>query len=304
MPHEVKLILGSSCKNGPPIFTLRCRYWRAIHAEVNTHRGLNKNAGSSRAVPVAKMLDMVRNDTAGPTHWGKNQKGMQAEVENNEPLLIPGPLREAFETFVRKEKPEGGQFGNMFMSREVGWRFSAWLAAEMSEAFSDAGYHKQVANRITEPYQWINVVLTGTLDMWEHFWRLRDHKDAMPEFQAVAHDTKLLIQGCKPQELRLGQWHVPFIRPNEDLLPLEVKLKLSAARCAHTSFETVDGFDMTLDKAEEIFGKLMGGDPQHASPTEHQAVVGGLSKQVKAYRSPLSEPWIQYRKLIENGCEV
>ena len=83
--QEVKLILASSAKtivgDAAPIITLRLRYWRAIHAELLTHRALNKNSGSSRAIPVQKMLDMVVNDTAGPQHWGQNQKGMQAEQE-------------------------------------------------------------------------------------------------------------------------------------------------------------------------------------------------------------------------------
>ena len=42
------------------------------------------------------------------------------------------------------------------------------------------------------------------------------------------------------------------------------KTKLSTARCASTSYKTVDGFDMTLERAEEIFAKLVSSDPIHA----------------------------------------
>jgi hypothetical protein len=302
---EVKVILGSRPANGgPTIWTMRCRYWRAIHAELLTHRDLNRNSGSSRAIPGAKMLDMVRNDTAGPDHWGANQKGMQAGEECNELVIIKPELWHAAKSFFESQgmSPAEAMAHSeppVAMKREVAWKFSAWLAAAMSESFFDAGYHKQVSNRITEPYQWMNVVVTAT--NWQNFYKLRRHKDAQPEFKDLADAIFEAQANYEPQVLRLGDWHLPWIKPDEALLPLATKLSLSTARCAHTSYQTVDGQQMTLDKATEVFRSLLGGDPIHASPAEHQAKYGGEHSYTEGFRSNLKAPWLQHRKFIEQG---
>lgn len=298
--HKVELILSSEAE-GVRIHTFRLRYWRAIHSEVMTHRVLSRNASSSRAIPVDKMLTNVIKSPAGPSHWGMNEKGMQAHAEIDSPICIEDHLSPAFHRFWREF------YGNMMIPfvvdevivcpREIAWRFSAWLAASMSRAFSDAGYHKQVANRITEPYQYINVVVTST--EWENLFKLRRHVDAMPEFRNLAEDMWEAITCSNPQHLESGDWHIPFIKPQEDLLPVEVKLKLSTARCASVSYQTVEGTDMGFDAANRIYDKLVGSDPIHASPTEHQARVVN-SYWPDNWKSNFRHPWIQYRKFIEN----
>lgn len=305
MSQEVKLILASVA-DGVPIYTIRARYWRAIHAEVMTHRAFNRNAGSSRAIPVKRMLDMVVNDTAGPVHWGQNQAGMQAEKENDSRVIIPKHLWQAFAEWVDvssdgiccvQDFQSAPDSDVVDPSREAAWAFSAWLAAQMSGAFSDAGYHKQIANRPTEPYQWITTVITATA--WQNFFDLRAHPGAMPEFRMLAEEIRDVIAAAKPQYLQLGDWHIPYILPAEDLLPLEVKLKLSTARCASTSYQTVEGDPMTLDKAEGVYAKLLS-SPLHASPFEHQACNGGFASLKPRWASSLRAPWVQHRKYIEN----
>ncbi len=49
-----------------------------------THRQFSRNAASSRAIPVEKMIKMILDEPAEPIHWGKNQKGMQAKEELSE----------------------------------------------------------------------------------------------------------------------------------------------------------------------------------------------------------------------------
>lgn len=310
MGCQVEMILASVAR-GVPIYTLRLRYWRAIHAETLTHRSHNRCSASSRAIPVKKMLDMVRNDTAGPIHWGKNESGMQASEENNELVQIPEHLNGAFMVWAQSTGNNelttlcqtglvGGAMG-FRAQREHAWKFSAWLAASMSEAFSSAGYHKQITNRLTEPFQYITVILTAT--EWDNYFKLRCHKDAMPEFRELAEKIREEIRICRPQELERGDWHLPFVMPEEHFYPLEVKLKLSSARCGSASYKTVEGFDMTLNDAERIFQRFMGGDVLHASPTEHQAQVGHPWND-KDFLSPLRLPWRQYRKFIEHNIPI
>jgi hypothetical protein len=46
-----------------------------------THRVFSRNAGSSRAIPVKKLIEDVLTDPFIPIFWGSNQKGMQAGEE-------------------------------------------------------------------------------------------------------------------------------------------------------------------------------------------------------------------------------
>lgn len=302
MTFEVELLL-SSVANGVELHTFRLKYWRAIHSEVMTHRDFSRNAGSSRAIPVEKMLKQIRENPAGPSHWGKNEKGMQANYENNAFVIIPMNLIGSFEEYcieTRSETIDSFKELRRNCPRELAWQFAAWLAASMSGAFSEAGYHKQIANRITEPYQYINVVLSST--EWDNFFKLRCHADAMPEFKDLAEEMRFKILESKPQVLQMGEWHLPLIFEHEKPQPIEVKLKLSAARCASTSYKTVEGFDMSFDIAQRIFDKLVGSEPLHASPTEHQAIYSDtVGNQSKLWQSNFRRPWVQYRKFIENA---
>ena len=63
------------------ICTFELDYWRAIHAELLTHRMFNKNSQSSRAVPITAVIKLVAENPAGPQFWGANQAGMQASQE-------------------------------------------------------------------------------------------------------------------------------------------------------------------------------------------------------------------------------
>jgi thymidylate synthase ThyX len=294
MKPEVTLILASIA-NGVPIYTFQLRYWRAIHAEFMTHRVFSRNASSSRAIPVDRMLEVVRQAPAGPIHWGANQPGMQADHEHEALIEIPNLLTEAFYSWAFKAKEIVAQFP--LASREQAWAFSAHLAASMSDAFSQAGYHKQVANRITEPFQAINVVVTST--EWENFFDLRCHKDAMPEIRELAEQIQQKLLETKPMTLAPGSWHLPYILPEETVLPLGDKLALSAARCASVSYRTVEGSLMELDRAKALFEKLVGSQPLHASPMEHQAKVHKSGELPDFTPSNLAYPWIQHRKFLE-----
>ena len=81
MGFEAKVIADSISPANIRITTLQLRYPRFIHAEFMTHREFSRNASSSRAIPVAKMIEQVRTNPAMPIHWGKNQPGMQAHAE-------------------------------------------------------------------------------------------------------------------------------------------------------------------------------------------------------------------------------
>src|SRR5690606_35372760 len=78
---EAIILADSISPTGKRITTFQLRYPRFIHSELMTHRVFSRNASSSRAIPVAKMIAQVRNDPAMPIHWGANQSGMQAKAQ-------------------------------------------------------------------------------------------------------------------------------------------------------------------------------------------------------------------------------
>lgn len=275
-----KVIEDSVSEAGVRLTTLQLCYPRFIHAEFMTHRVFSRNASSSRAIPVAKMLEMVRNEPAMPVHWGKNQPGMQAHEELGE-----------YEKNVAQEL----------------WMRAARLAAQTAEEMSNLGLHKQVANRILEPFQHIHVVVTAT--EWDNFYALRAHPDAQPEFHELALAIKAATEASVPKLVELGNWHLPYVTAEEraanvaDPIPL---VKASAARCARVSYLKHDGTSPSMEEDLALYDRLVGGVPIHASPVEHQAVPDQENYGDMASGN-WSQPalhgnftgWIQYRKLVE-----
>lgn len=263
---------------GRDLITLQLRFMRFILPEFNTHRVFSRNASSSRAIPVAKMIEQVRNNPAMPIHFGKNQPGMQA----NEELT-----------------------GAELASVKGAWLMAAENAAKVAEDMMLLGAHKQVANRILEPFQFISVIVTAT--EWDNFFELRDHPDAQPEIQELARIMREAIKQSTPQQLGYGDWHLPYVSKRELVeYGHEVCRKLSTARCARVSYLTHDGQTPDVVKDIELFEKLVGGVPLHASPIEHQAtpenfdVMKNWPYEAASDLCGNFQHWVQFRKLHEN----
>lgn len=268
MACEVNVLLRSRVpKTGASITTIQLRYWRSIHAELMTHRVFSRNAGSSRAIPVKKMLAQVWSDPAGPIHWGANRAGMQATEE------LTG--------------------WRLWAAKKL-WKWTGRAAALGSWAMMKVGLHKQVANRPLEPWQYINVLVTST--EWENFFNLRCHKDAQPEINELACAMRESIRTAPVQDLQPHEWHIPNLLPYEvKALTLDTQLKVSAARAARVSIEPFNG-DPSIDKEVARHDLLVGSDPIHASPTEHQAQAADTLGFFANFNG-----FIQYRSYVESG---
>ena len=278
--------------------TLLLRYPRCIHAELMTHRMFSRNAASSRAIPVEKMIQSVMNEPFIPVHWGKNQKGMQASEECD--VAVYG--YDNNETY-------------RMLDREQAWLGARDQAVKAARAFSAAGYHKQIVNRLIEPFMHITVLVSST--NWSNWRALRDHGDAEPHIMLLAREMTKALDGATVQTLNPGESHLPFITDDEKLqLIHENQIKLSVARCASTSYKTVEGFDMTFDRAEAIYDKLYTMRPAHASPFEHIAEADDLRPERGITNSEtthlfwkqphlggnLRGGWIQFRKTLPGEC--
>lgn len=245
---------------GDRVTTYRLHYPRFIHSEFMTHRMVSKNASSSRAIPVHSMLDSIKENPAKPIHWGLNEPGMQASKQGNIELTADD--------------------GTVFASGEQLWDAAAESAAEFSKImWKDAkGYHKQIVNRLNEPFTFMNVVATAT--DWENFFWLRYHPDAQPEIAELARVMYEARSKSEPKVLRYGEWHVPYVDSFRDatgmlqycdddgdvVYTLEEALKISSSCCAQASYRKLD---QSLEKALGLHDRLVGGEPLHASPFEH-----------------------------------
>lgn len=278
MTISAKIVEDSISPSKNRLTTMQLCYPRWIHAEFLTHRVFSRNASSSRAIPVAKMLEMVRSDPASPIHWGKNQPGMQAACE-----LDMHPKR-----YVQSL-----------------WLQAAQAAAGFAERMEAEGAHKQIVNRILEPFQHIQVIVTAT--EWENFFALRAHKDAQPEIQALAVMMREAMNERNPTALKRDEWHLPYVTTSERNDALLVKdnllVKLSAARCARVSYLTHDGAIPKIAADLTLYERLVGSAPIHASPIEHQATPDHFDSIDDEWKCPHLHGnlrgWIQYRKTVE-----
>ena len=286
---EAKIIADSISEAGIRITTLQLCYPRFIHAEFMTHRVFSRNASSSRAIPVSKMIEQVRTNPAMPIHWGQNQPGMQASQ----------------------------QIQHVEHAKDL-WCIAANKAADLAESMHNIGLHKQVTNRILEPFQHIHVVITST--EWENFFALRMHPDAQPEIMELAIQMKAAMNASIPKQLLVGKWHLPYVDINEGQFQLdlshgqntksttnwELACKVSAARCCRVSYLKHDGHPSTIEDDLALCDRLAGAVPIHASPFEHQAtpdVMETPSRLFPEWKNTYLHGnfigWIQYRKRIE-----
>lgn len=214
-----------------------------------------------------------------PISWGKNKPGMQAGEEHNE--LVP-LLRRDYSCAT-------------YLDKEAAWLKARDAAVDFARAFSEAGYHKQIVNRLLEPFSHINVLVTSTY--WENFFKLRDHKDAQPEIAELARQIKAVMNNSTPNDVYYGQWHLPYIS-NEDRWRfdhIEQMLHASVARCARVSYLTHDGKQTTVEEDLKLYERLVASEPLHASPCEHQATpTDKFSDKCGNFYF-----WKQYRKMLK-----
>ncbi|MDB5043118.1 MAG: FAD-dependent thymidylate synthase [Candidatus Eremiobacteraeota bacterium] len=266
MGFSARILLDSVSPAGVRLTTMEVRYPRFIHSEALTHRVFSRNSASSRAIPIKKMIDAVRNDPAMPIWWGRNQSGMQAMQE------IDPSARAAAESEWRRALDD------------------ALAHAERLTA-PDINLHKQLVNRILEPFAWITVIITAT--EWANFFTQRTHEDAQPELKHIADLMLAAYRASTPRPLGVGDWHTPLILGDEEAaLPVEDRLKISVARCARVSYLSHDG---TRDHAKdiELYERLVGGGANgHWSPFEHVATpLADGAEWSGNFRG-----WEQYRK--------
>ncbi|WP_216094976.1 FAD-dependent thymidylate synthase [Glaciecola punicea] len=281
----VTIIAHSVNPQGNSIATVELEYPRMIHAELMTHRVFSRNAASSRAIPTKKMREQVRKQPAMPVYWGANQPGMKAKAQ------LTGK-RKTFAIWS--------------------WKMAGKVVANMHWCFEKIGLHKQIANRILEPWQIMKTVITAT--EWDNAFWLRCHEDAQPEIRELFEELQRELEHSQPIKLEWGGWHLPYVTKQffEPVMPIENQLAVSASCCAQVSYRRNDA---SLTKAKKIDNMLRTSERIHASPFEHQAqaVLPNVAKADRKdsgfthidfdghFWSGNFKHWVQHRQLIPNS---
>ena len=253
---SAKVISDSVSPSGVRITTIEGMFPRWILAELNTHRVLSRNSASSRAIPVSRIISQVWREPAEPVSWGANQSGMQARNE------LSGFRR--------------------WIARRL-FRISRFPAIAFAWTMSKVGLHKQVVNRILEPWITHKAIITAT--QWQNFFKLRLHPDAQPEFQKLAQAIKDAMDASIPVELQVGHWHLPYVTEedyaaaaHEDHVASTTLsgdhghpalVMVSAARCARVSYVRQNE-KRELSKDVAMAERLS--TSGHWSPFEHVAM--------------------------------
>ena len=262
---EVKIV-ADSIINGDRLTTFQLKYHRYIHGEVMTHRVFSRNASSSRAIPVKTMLKQIWNDPAMPIQFGSNKSGMQAGEE------LSGFNKSAARLL---------------------WKTAGKVACVFAYGMMKVGLHKQWVNRVTEPWQFIHVIVSST--EWDNFFNLRCHPDAQPEIHELARQMKLEYITYTPNTLNFGEYHLPYISKEEyDTFDEETLKNISTSRCCRVSYLKHDGSAPSVEEDMKLYERLVGSIPIHASPAEHPAMAIGDGKFYANFKG-----WKQHRSEIE-----
>ncbi len=303
MSIKAEIIADSINPQGCRLTTYILEYPRFVHAELMTHRMFSKNAASSRAIPIEKMIQQVIDNPAMPVWWGKNQSGMQAKEELDNKIKKKA---------VRYTAPDGECHKTYKNITDLEYAKQTWLEARDSAIkfvsnLSLQGLHKQIANRILEPWFNIRIILSGT--EFENFFALRAHPDAQPEIQALAYKMLEEYNKSEPKRLEVGEWHIPFgdnidenrLKEifNEKKLPLSygfliAKQKIAIARCARISYFNYEGKD-DYEADTKLCDRLFGSIPRHLSPAEHVAQATNDDKFIGNFRG-----FKQYRYFFDD----
>tara|TARA_R110000868_G_scaffold49697_1_gene159898 strand:- start:1281 stop:2036 length:756 start_codon:yes stop_codon:yes gene_type:complete len=209
------------------------------------------------------MLDLAANANVYPVEWSQNMKGMSAEAQ------VPDPIKR---------------------TSRVLWDDARNNAIVSARIMSDLEIHKQVTNRLLEPFLPHAVVFTCDYKGLQSFLALRDSPYAQPEIREFAKAVKNAYNDSAPTKLFPGEVHLPFVDKIyqwEELFNLQTitdssgeyqddefmyspPIYESVATCARYSYLGHEK-DQTPESNEKLFWSLF--QNHHLSPFEHVAVA-------------------------------
>jgi hypothetical protein len=241
----------------------------------------SRNSASSRAIPVKDVIERIKEDPYVP-HWTRANKGMSG-IDGLTSLDIQ-------------------RRNNVWVDS----MFRAFLTAKDLESL---GSSKQDCNAPLLPYMRIPLMITGT--EWNHFFVLRTGEGVHPDFRAISLEMESLYKASNPEHLLPGEWHIPWLKLEDEGRPTKEKLKISTARSAWLSYAAHDK-DATDEKAFTRHDGLL--SDRHLSCFEHQVMAMEDEDDYTRFHSFLPgsgklthtrnlKGFLSYRAMIEDNLE-
>lgn len=339
-----RTIADSVGDRSPRLWTVETRSPAMVHQEVLRHRRIITEEGlsvlglgwepdfsysvsSTRAVPFEKMLAECRDPAlrAAPIHWGSARKGMVPgdELDDVDPCVWWPEVVSGLGLDVVVD-------GDWITKRECAkriWALHAEFSANAAETLvRHTDPHKSIANRLMSQHLHYNVLMTGTGPGWLNFFGLRLDGAADPIVRVLAEALWREWNEHLPRSFRPGEWHLPYAddgRSSEEVEEWRRRVHadpamgsddvlrtlqcMSVARCAHLSYSSFEtGERMTVEQCVNLYRRLVGSVPIHASPTEHQATPDRLVSNGPApyfwehneRAGNLGPGWCQLRKML------
>lgn len=302
MGFSARILADSITASGDRLTTFELQFPRIVLSEFNTHCAISRNSASSRAVPVRRKILDALNDPFVPDQFGVNQAGMQASK------VLEGDDHEAA-TEVWLQARDAAVVASMNLilgAKAIGAlpgdhdervaMVMARLSGGSDPVSGGLNVHKQLVNRLLEPFQWHTVIATAT--DWSNFFALRLGEGAQREIKAIAALMLAALNSASPVKKDSGSWHLPLVLEDEreDAVGDPDRwVLISAARCARVSYETHGGSrDPSADTAlaERL---LLDG---HMSPFEHVARAMTLDELTRAPKAGKLRGWVPYRSTI------
>lgn len=315
---------------GERVTTLIARFPRYVLSEMNTHRVFSRNSASSRARSVSVTFREALENPVIPV-FTSNQKGMSgdpipfmseryAETLDTYLEALQGAVKGASKLLIGHEYRE-----DLSLMENVEKYHKEWyLSGDIEKQASIPNVHKQVVNRLLEPFQWHEAIITS--NEWVNFLNLRtDLSKADP---AIFYIAKLIEEALKVSEPRVSAIHMPFMK-EEDVAHLSAIVKfmgnngyldsgglhvlqeylgLGAADAARVSYQDRSNYDRYLSKNNLNLVKGLFGD-RHMSPFEHIAIqrLDGYTKKLcpcgvyhlNKKSNLIGDKWASYRSFLE-----
>lgn len=336
------IVADSLGPNGDRITSILVTFPRFILAELNTHRMLSKNSASSRAIPFNKMIESVQNNPFIPIAWQKEHSGMQGSeyitdiegIELCKDMWLVGRDRAVWTANNLNDLQATKQLCNRLLEPFM-WHTVLITATEWENFFNlrCPQYENQFIGEdkprvyrskkdLCKQAGDIKIDELNTIE-----WLKLNKGMAEIHMMALAEAMYDAMNESKPNQLKAGEWHIPFddkiVASNREL----TKVKIATAMCARTSYTIVgDEKEFTLEQQVALHDRLLSSG--HWSPYEHcakcmsnqeydsfikgQLSLSSIGTDIILYEADRDtknhlgwcnnfKGFIQYRYLLENG---
>lgn len=263
---EAKIVAHSKNRFDTELITFEVNAPRIILAEINTHRMFSRNTSSSRAIPLKRVIQSIKETPFIPIAFQKHHTGMQG-VDYLDPEKkykfedIYKTLNNTLSDTFKNENDEWDEDYEyisdilhnhvlpLLESSEDGLTLSEWWLKTRDLVIAAAlmmyamGTTKQLCNRLLEPWMYVKMLITTGTDGLENFFSLRCPKYSWQnkgEFRSWKALVKEAFDGGASRDWVDGLESMPLIirlKNNESQAEIHIQALAEAMYDAYNKSE-------------------------------------------------------------------